>query len=199
MLYQQSAMGHEGRRRTASEAAHHEFVAHLGGQLSALGLDFWRRLKVVEAMLVKLPRSLRVFIGLLLVLTHVALQPGKALSLVLCTEQDGRTIVEVAASGSCQHPAAIHEDGFAEFAAPCCEGCTDRLLPADPTRTVSSKRGEAPQTILPTGPPGEDTALTSLFAYFVEEAHLPHGEYSSFYINTDDPRLGLLRSTRLLI
>lgn len=147
----------------------------------------------------RFPRSIRVFIGLLLVLTHVALQPGKALSLVLCTEQDGRTIVEVAASGSCQHPAAIHEDGVAEFVAPCCEGCTDRLLPADPSPTLSSKRGEAPQTILPTGPPGEDDALTSLFAYCGDEADLSDGGCTSFHINTEDPRLGLLRSTRLLI
>ena len=147
----------------------------------------------------RFPRSLRVFIGLLLMLTHVALQPGKALSLVLCTEQDGRSIVEFPASGSCQHPAAIHEDGVAEFVAPCCEGCTDRLLPADPSPTLSSKRGEAPQTILPTGPPGEDNALTSLFAYCVDEADLSDGGYYSFYINTEDPRLGLLRSTRLLI
>ncbi|MBK8209224.1 MAG: hypothetical protein IPK78_03955 [Rhodospirillales bacterium] len=150
-------------------------------------------------MVVRLPRSLRVFIGLLLVLTHVALQPGKALSLVLCTELDGRTIVEVAASGSCQHPAAIHEDGVAEFAAPCCEGCTDRLLPADPATTLSSKRGEAPQTMLPTGPPSDDNALTSLFAYCVDEADLPEGGYSFFYINKEDPRLSLLRSTHLLI
>lgn len=150
-------------------------------------------------MLVRFPRSLRVLIGLLLVLTHVALQPGKALSLVLCTEQDGRILVELAASSSCQHPAAIHEDGFAEFAAPCCEGCTDRLLPADPAPTLSSKRGEAPQTILPTGPPSDDNALTSLFAYCVDEADLPDGDHSSFYIDSEDPRLGLLRSTRLLI
>jgi len=150
-------------------------------------------------MPVRFPKSLRVFVGLLLVFTHVALQPGKALSLVLCTEQDGRIIVELAASGSCQHPAAVHEDGVAEFAAPCCERCTDRLLPADPAPTLSSKRGEAPQMILPTGPPSEDNALTSLFAYSVDEAHLWHGSYSSFYIDTEDPRLALLRSTRLLI
>lgn len=150
-------------------------------------------------MMVKLPGSVRVFIGLLLVLTHVALQPGKALTLVLCTEEDGRTIVEVAASGSCHDPSAIDEANVAEFAAPCCERCTDRLLPADPAPTLSSKRGEAPQMILPTGPPSEDNALTSLFAYSVDEAHLWHGSYSSFYIDTEDPRLALLRSTRLLI
>jgi hypothetical protein len=150
-------------------------------------------------MSVRFPRLLRVFIALLLVLTHVALQPGKALSLVLCTEQDGRTIIEVAASGSCQHPAAIHEDGIADFSAPCCEACTDRLLPADPSPTLSSKRGEAPQTILPTGPPSADNALTSLFAYSVDEAHLSLSAYSFFYIHTEDPRLGFLRSTRLLI
>lgn len=150
-------------------------------------------------MLTRFPRSLRVFIGLLLVLTHVALQPGKALSLVLCTEQDGRTIVEVSASGSCQHPAAIHEDGLAEFATPCCDGCTDRLFPANPAPTLSSKRGEAPQTILPTGPPSGDNALPSLFVYSVDDAAHPPGRHYSFCVDTEDPRLGLLHSTRLLI
>lgn len=150
-------------------------------------------------MPVRFTKSLRVFIGLLLVLAHVALQPGKAVSLVLCTEQDGRTIVEVAASGSCQDLAAIDEAGVAEFAAPCCEGCADRLLPPDPAPTLSSKRGEAPQTILPTGPPSEDQAITPVADYYFTETHRSFDHYLAFDVEFEDPHLSSLRSVRLLI
>ena len=151
-------------------------------------------------MLVGFPRSLRlrVVIGLLLVLTHVALQPGKAWSLLLCAEQDGRTIVEVAASGSCDDPSAIGEANVAEFAAPCCDGCTDRLL-ADPTPTLSNQRGEAPKTILPTGPPSQDQAIAVVANYSFNETLRSFGHYLAFDVNFEDPFLGSLRSIRLLI
>lgn len=148
-------------------------------------------------MLTRWPRFLRVFIGLLLVLTHVALQPGKALSFVLCTEQDGRSIVEFAASGSCR-PASAHEVGGAELATPCCEECADRLLPADPAPTLSSKRGEAPQTILPTGPPSEGDALTSISACSIVEAAQFRGRRFVVSATLPDPLLLSLRSVRLL-
>lgn len=146
----------------------------------------------------RFPRSLRVVIGLLLVLTHVALQPGKALSLVLCAEQDGQNIVEIAASGLCDDPSAIDEANVAEFAAPCCEGCTDRLL-ADPAPTLSNKRGEAPKTILPTGPPSQDQAITLVANYSFNETLRSFDHYLAFDVNFEDPLLASLRSIRLLI
>lgn len=149
-------------------------------------------------MLTRFPRSLRVFIGLLLVLAHVALQPGKALSFVLCTEQDGRTIVEFAAAGSCQHPASIVDKGVAAVTAPCCPGCTDRILPAEPSPTVASKRGEAPRTVLPTGPPTEDVALAFVLEYPIPETVVPYGRHPFFDADFSDPFLIALRSVRLL-
>ncbi|QNT71484.1 hypothetical protein [Defluviicoccus vanus] len=148
-------------------------------------------------MMVKLPGTVRVFIGLLLVLAHVALQPGKALSFVLCTEQDGRTIVEFAAAGSCQHPASIVDKGVAAVTASCCPGCSDRILPAEPSPTVASKRGEAPRTVLPTGPPSQDVAFASV-DYPIAEPAVCYGRYPFPDADFSDPFLIALRSVRLL-
>ncbi len=148
--------------------------------------------------MVRLPASVRVFLGLLLVLTHVALQPEKALSFVLCAEQDGRTIVEFGAAGSCQHPASIVDKGVATVRAPCCPGCTDRILPAEPSPTVASKRGEAPRTVLPTGPPSEAVALAFALKYPIPETVVSYGRHPFFDADFSDPFLIALRSVRLL-
>ena len=145
-----------------------------------------------------LPASVRVFLGLLLVLTHVALQPANALSFVLCTEQDGRTIVEFGAAGSCQHPASIVDKGVAAVTAPCCAGCTDRILPAEPSPTIASKRGEAPRKVLPTGPPSEDVALAFVLEYPISEPVAPYVRRPFFDADFSDPFLTALRSVRLL-
>jgi len=147
--------------------------------------------------MVRLPASVRVFLGLLLVLAHVALQPAKAVSLVLCAEQDGRIVVEFGATGSCQHPGSIVDEGVAAVTAPCCPGCTDRILPAEPSPTVASKRGEAPRTVLPTGPPSED-ALALVFEYPIPEPTAPSVRGPLFDTEFSDPFLIALRSVRLL-
>jgi len=150
-------------------------------------------------MLARFPRTLRVFIGLLLVLTHVALQPGKALSLVICTEQDGRAVIEVAAAGSCLDSVAINKANVAEFAAASCEGCADRLFPPDSAPTMSSKRGEAPQTILPTGPPSQDQQTAPIADYSFTGSLRAFAPYFAFDVDFEDPLLSSLRSVRLLI
>ncbi len=148
--------------------------------------------------MVKLPGTVRVFIGLLLVFAHVALQPAKALSFVLCTEQDGRIIVEFGAAGSCQHPGSTMDEGVAAVTAPCCPVCTDRILPAEPSPTIASKRGEAPRTVLPTGPPTEDVGLAFVLEYPLPEPVVPYGRRPFFDADFSDPFLVALRSVRLL-
>ena len=150
-------------------------------------------------MLLRLWWASRLLMGLLLVLAHVVVQPGKAAGFVICSEQDGRVAVEFRASGSCQHPAAVHEVGAAKLAAPCCEGCTDRLLPPEPAPTLSSKRGEAPQTILLTGPPTAGEALVWTSGYAIgETTAASRGGWSTFGTSGNDPFLVSLRSVRLL-
>jgi hypothetical protein len=148
-------------------------------------------------MLVKL-RTVRVFIGLLLVFAYVAFQPAKVLSFVLCTEQDGRVIVEFGAGGSCQHPGPMMDDGVAAVTSPCCPDCTDRILRAEPSSTIASKRGEAPRAVLPTGPPCEDVALALVFEYPIPEPTAPTVRGPLFDAEFSDPFLTALRSVRLL-
>lgn len=147
----------------------------------------------------RFPRSLRVFVGLLLVLAHVAVQPGKAMSAVLCTELDGRTILEFGTHGVCQQPALATEVGGAALAEPCCTGCDDRALSAEPTPTISGKRGEAPRSILPTGPPSPDV-VTPLFPVYpnVAEADASFGYSFGVFDDFRDPFLVALRTKRLL-
>ena len=150
-------------------------------------------------MLLRLWWASRLLMGLLLVLAHVVVQPGKAAGFVICSEQDGRVAVEFRASGSCQHPAAVHEVGAAKLAAPCCEGCTDRLLPPEPAPTLSGKRGEAPPTILLTGPPNAGDALVWTSGHTVDGTTAASGGgYSFFGTSGVDPFLVSLRSVRLL-
>lgn len=149
-------------------------------------------------MLLRLPWTSRLLIGLLLVLAHVAVQPVKAAGFVICSEQDGRAVVEPAASGSCQHPTAVHEAGAAQLAAPCCEGCADRLLPTEPAPTLSSKRGEAPQTILLTGPPVPGKTLVWTSGYTIHQTAASRGGYSAFGTSGNNTFLVSLRSVRLL-
>jgi hypothetical protein len=149
-------------------------------------------------MMVKLPASVRVFIGLLLVLTHLALQPGKAPSFVLCTEQDGRTFVEFGAGGVCQHPTSVADRGVPAIVEASCEGCTDRILAAEPSPTIASKRGEAPRVVLPTGPPSQDIGLAFVVGYPIPESITPYVRRPSFDADFSDPFLVALHSVRLL-
>lgn len=149
-------------------------------------------------MLLRLPWAPRLLIGLLLVLAHVAAQPGKAAGLVICSEQDGRAAVEYAASGFCQQAATNHEAGTAQLAVSCCEGCTDRLLPTEPVPTLSSKRGEAPQTVLLTGPPIPGKALVWTPGYTIDETAASRGGYPTFGTSGNNLFLVSLRSVRLL-
>ena len=148
--------------------------------------------------MVKLPASFRVFVGLLVVLAHVAVQPGKALSHVLCIEQDGRTIVEFGAGGTCQHPSFLIDQGGAAAIAPCCEGCTDLILPAEPSPTVASKRGYAPRIVLSTGPPSEGVALAVVLEYIIPELAALKRLRVPSRVDFSDPFLIALRSVRLL-
>lgn len=148
--------------------------------------------------MVKLPASFRVFVGLLVVLAHVAVQPGKALSHVLCIEQDGRTIVEFGAGGTCQHPSSPIDQGGAAATAPCCEGCTDLILPAEPSPTVASKRGDAPGTVLSTGPPSEGVDVAVVLEYPIPEPAALKRLSLRFDADFSDPFLVSLRSVRLL-
>ena len=140
---------------------------------------------------------IRVFIGLLVVLAHVVFQPDVVRSLVLCTEPDGRTLVEFGAAGYCQHPASVAEEGTSATPELRCPECSDRTLKAD--TTVARKRGEMPRTILPTGPPNQD-----VIAPFFSEALAAGGRTSvDLRLRTSadfqDPFHVSLRTTRLLI
>jgi hypothetical protein len=141
----------------------------------------------------------RMLIGLLLVSSQMAFQPAKALSLiVLCTEADGRTVVEFGAGGKCQHPPFAAEESISAFASVYCEGCTDRALHAEPSPTIGSKRGEAPRTVLPTGPPVQPAGY-AVFASDVAPAAAPSGLFRPFCdVAFRDPFLLGLRSVRLL-
>lgn len=149
-------------------------------------------------MLVRIPASVRVLIALLIVLAQVTLQTGKALPLVLCTEQDGRGVVEFGAAGYCQHPASVVEHAVAAVAEPCCVGCTDRVLAAEPSTMVGGKRGEAPRTILPTGPPSPGVIGPLFLAYPAPEA-TGSVDHRICISDIRDPSLVALRTNRLLI
>jgi hypothetical protein len=140
----------------------------------------------------------RTLIGLLLVLSQMAYQPAKAFSLVvLCTEADGRTVVEFGAGGRCQHlPSAAGEPISAYASA--CEGCTDRAMPAEPSPTIGSKRGEAPRTVLPTGPPDQPVTPVPLVHGVEPVPALIRNRHRSFDVAFRDPFLTALRSVRLL-
>lgn len=143
--------------------------------------------------------AVRMLIGLLLMLSQMAYQPAKALSLVvLCTETDGRTVVELGAGGTCQHPPSAAVGSISAFASACCEGCTDRALHAEPSPTIGSKRGEAPRTVLPTGPPDQPIAPAP-FVHGVDPVTTPFRvRHPSFDVAFSDPFLVGLRSVRLL-
>mgnify|MGYP001172838316 CR=1 FL=1 len=141
---------------------------------------------------------MRVFIGLLIVLALVAVQPGKALSAVLCTELGGRTILEFGTHGVCQPMVAAVEVRVTALAEPCCTGCDDRALSAEPTPTISGKRGEAPRSILPTGPPSQDV-VTPLVPVFPQVAEADaSGRRFGVISDFRDPFLVALRTKRLL-
>lgn len=140
----------------------------------------------------------RMLIGLLFVLSQMAYQPAKALSFVLCTEADGRTVIEFGAGGKCQHPSSTAEKSISGFASAYCEGCTDRALHAEPSPTIGAKRGEAPRTVLPTGPPAQPVGCAA-FASDIAPAAAPSGLSQPFFdVAFNDPFLVGLRSVRLL-
>jgi hypothetical protein len=140
----------------------------------------------------------RILIGLLLVLSQMAYQPAKALSLVvLCTEADGRIVVEFGAGGRCQHLPSAAGESISAFAS-ACEGCTDRAMPAEPSPTLGSKRGEAPRTVLPTGPPDQPVTPVALVHDVDPAPTLIRGRHRSFNVSFSDPFLIALRSVRLL-
>lgn len=148
--------------------------------------------------MVKLPATVRVMIGLIIVLAHVGVQPGKALSVVLCTELDGRTIVEFGTHGVCQHPVRAGEVAVIATAESYCTGCEDRVLSPDPSPVVAGKRGEAPRSILPTGPPSQDVALPRSPMYPVAVADACMGCLNGVFRVFRDPFLVALRTNRLL-
>lgn len=146
-----------------------------------------------------MPRvAARMLIGLLLVLSQMAYQQANALSLVvLCTEADGRTVVEFGTGGKCQHLPSTAEESIPAFASACCEGCADRALHPESSPTIGAKRGEAPRTVLPTGPPTQPGGCAT-FASDVAPA-APSGLFRpSFASAFRDPFLVGLRTVRLL-
>ncbi len=149
-------------------------------------------------MTVGLPVGVRVLLGLLVLLAHVAFQPAAAHSLVLCTELDGRTVLERGEAGSCHHPPSVVDEAAAEVAAPDCFGCADRQVCAEPSQAVASKGTEAPRHVLAAGPPSQDVIHFVLNELMVAGPAVPADQQACVRYGFRDPFLASLRSTRLL-
>jgi hypothetical protein len=143
--------------------------------------------------------TMRALIGLLVLLAHLAFQPTTGLAFTLCTEADGRTSVEFAAVRGCETPIAAVDQSIASIVDPCCIECSDQVLSVEASAAISAKRGEAPRTVLPTGPPSLDVAGPFLLVSMAAGSHVPNGRIVRFDGDFRDPFLVALGTSRLLI